>query len=163
MVPADRQREGLWRDGSVAENLGVVRSFWRRGRYDRGLERRTAAGLTERFGVRPRDPQARITALSGGNQQKVLLAKWLQTGPRVVVLHEPTQGVDVAAKGEIHRLVREFAETKGAAVCLVSSDHEETADTCDRVLVMSRGRIAGSLERAQLSPQRILAMANGAA
>ncbi len=163
MVPADRQREGLWRDGSVAENLGVVGRFWRRGRYDRGLERRSAAVLAERFGVVPRDPETRITALSGGNQQKVLLAKWLQTSPRVVLLHEPTQGVDVAAKGEIHRLVREFADREGAAVCLVSSDHEETADTCDRVLVMSRGRLAGALTRPHVTPQRILAMANGGA
>jgi ribose transport system ATP-binding protein len=157
-VPADRQREGLWNDGTVAENLGIVRAG--RHRYDRGGEKRRGAALTDRFGVQPRDPLRRINELSGGNQQKVLLAKWLQQDPRVVVLHEPTQGVDVAAKGEIHRLLREFATARKAAVCIVSSDHEETADTCDRVLVMQHGRVTGELARAELSPQRILAMAN---
>ena len=144
------------REGGAKRRRGALA----RHRYDRGGEKSAAAGLVERFGVHPRNPLARINELSGGNQQKVLLAKWLQQDPRVVVLHEPTQGVDVAAKGEIHRLVREFATARGAAVCIVSSDHEETADTCDRVLVMQHGRVTGELSRDELSPQRILALAN---
>jgi ribose transport system ATP-binding protein len=158
LVPADRRRDGLWAEGSVAENLGIGAP----GRWNRARERRSAPELIARFGVRPADPSLPIRALSGGNQQKVLLAKWLQRDPRVVLLHEPTQGVDVAAKREIHRIVREFATRTGAAVCLVSSDHEETADACDRVLVMAGGRITGELAGAELSPNRILATANAA-
>ncbi|MGA8717764.1 MAG: sugar ABC transporter ATP-binding protein, partial [Solirubrobacteraceae bacterium] len=93
-------------------------------------------------------------------QQKVLLAKWLQLEPRVVLLHEPTQGVDIGAKLEIHRLVRSFAESAGAAVCVFSSDHVEVAELCDRAIVMSRGRVAGTIRRPELSTHRIVEMAN---
>jgi ribose transport system ATP-binding protein len=154
MVPADRQREGLWRDGSVAENLGVVGRFWRRGRYDRGLERRNASRLADRFGVVPRDPEARITALSGGNQQKVLLAKWLQTRPRVVVLHEPTQGVDVGARQQIFSLIRDAAARKHTVLC-ASSDYEQLSIVCDRVLIFGRGRVVSELVGQNVTKDRI--------
>ena len=121
---------------------------------------RSRASSRDRFGLRPRDPSILTNSLSGGNQQKVLLAKWLQLEPRVVLLHEPTQGVDIGAKLEIHRLVRSFAESAGAAVCVFSSDHDEVAELCDRAIVMSRGRAAGTIRRPELSTHRIVEMAN---
>ena len=162
LVPAERRRDGLWMEASATENLGVARAsrFWRRGHYDRAQERAVARELADRFGLRPRDPSIMTSALSGGNQQKVLLAKWLQLEPRVVLLHEPTQGVDIGAKLEIHRLVRTFAESAGAAVCVFSSDHVEVAELCDRAIVMSRGRVAGTIRRPELSTHRIVEMAN---
>ena len=88
LVPAERRRDGLWMEGTATENLGIAASgrFWQRGRYDRGAERRIARELADRFGLRPRNPNVLTSALSGGNQQKVLLAKWLQLDPRVVLL-----------------------------------------------------------------------------
>jgi ribose transport system ATP-binding protein len=162
LVPAERRRDGLWMEASATENLGIAGTgrFWRRGRYDRRAERAVGRELADRFGLRPRDPSVMTSALSGGNQQKVLLAKWLQLEPRVVLLHEPTQGVDIGAKLEIHRIVRDFAERAGAAVCLFSSDHDEVAELCDRAIVMARGRAAGSITRAELSTHRIVEMAN---
>jgi ribose transport system ATP-binding protein len=162
LVPAERHRDGLWLDGTVAENLGIVRtrSLVRAGVYGRAQERRDASELAERFDVRPRDVRKPIRNLSGGNQQKVLLAKWLQLEPRVVVLHEPTQGVDVAAKRDIHRLIRQFALRTKAAVCIVSSDQDEVAENCDRVLVMAHGRISGELKYGELTTERFMTLAS---
>jgi ribose transport system ATP-binding protein len=162
LVPAERRRDGLWMEASATENMGVVaaRRFWRGWRYDRAAERRAGRELAERFDLLPRDPEAMAQAFSGGNQQKVLLAKWLQLEPRVVLLHEPTQGVDAGAKLEIHRLVREFAARTGAAVVVCSSDHVEVAELCDRALVMARGRFTAELRPPELSTHRILEIAN---
>lgn len=162
LVPGERQRDGLWLDGTVAENLGIVRTrtLVRAGVYLRGKERSQASELAERFDVQPRDVRKPIRTLSGGNQQKVLLAKWLQLDPRVVVLHEPTQGVDVAAKRDIHRLIRDFAERTRAAVCIVSSDQDEVAENCDRVLVMAHGRISGELQHGELTTERFMNLAS---
>jgi ribose transport system ATP-binding protein len=162
LVPAERRRDGVWVEASSTENLGIVAtaSFWRGGRYRRGAERASGRALAERFDLRPRDPEAPVATLSGGNQQKVLLAKWLQLEPRVVLLHEPTQGVDIGAKTEIHRIVREFARSHGAAVVVFSSDHVEVAELCDRVIVQSRGAILGTLRRPELSTHRIVELAN---
>jgi ribose transport system ATP-binding protein len=157
-VPAERQREGLWLDATVSENLAVVdsRRFWRAGRYRHSSERARARDLIKAFDVRPREPERLVRELSGGNQQKVLLAKWLQLEPRVIALHEPTQGVDIAAKREIHRILRRFAVDRRAAVVIVCSDHEELAEHCDRVLVLRAGRVRGELASHELSPHSIL-------
>jgi ribose transport system ATP-binding protein len=162
LVPAERRRDGLWMEASASENMGIVaaRRFWRRGRYDRAAERRAGRELAERFDLVPRDPEAMAQAFSGGNQQRVLLAKWLQLEPRVVLLHEPTQGVDAGAKLAIHNLVRDFAARTGAAIVVCSSDHVEVAELCDRVLVMARGRITAELRPPELSTHRILEIAN---
>lgn len=162
LVPAERRRDGLWMEASATENMGIVAAarFWRRGRYDRGAERRAGRELAMRFDLQPCNPEAMAHAFSGGNQQKVLLAKWLQLEPRVVLLHEPTQGVDAGAKLEIHRLVREFAARTGAAIVVFSSDHVEVAELCDRVLVMVHGRAIAELRPPELSTHRILELAN---
>lgn len=162
LVPAERQRDGLWLDGTIAENIGMVRTreLARRGYYDRVCERARAASLAERFDVRPRDVRRPVRDLSGGNQQKVMLAKWLQLDPRVVLLHEPTQGVDVAATLDIYRLIREYATLNGAAVLIVSSDHDEVATHCDRILVMAHGRFAGEVSPVDFTPERFMSLAS---
>jgi len=162
LVPAERRRDGLWMAATASENMGIVSAqrFWRGARYRRGRERAVARELAARFDLLPRDPESLASAFSGGNQQKVLLAKWLQLEPRVVLLHEPTQGVDAGAKLEIHRLVREFATRRGAAVVVFSSDQVEVAELSDRALVMSHGRVAGELRPPELSTHRILELAN---
>ena len=97
-------------------------------------------------------------ALSGGNQQKVVLGKWLALEPRVMIFDEPTQGVDVGAKAEIHRLIRRLAD-KGAAVVMISSDIEEIVAQSDRVAVMHDGRITGILDRSSSTPEAIMQLA----
>jgi ribose transport system ATP-binding protein len=99
-----------------------------------------------------------VGTLSGGNQQKVVLARWLALGPRVILFDEPTQGVDVGAKAEIHRLIRQLAD-EGAAVVLISSDLEEIVAECDRVAVMHDGRVTGVLERFNCTPHAIMQLA----
>jgi ribose transport system ATP-binding protein len=162
LVPAERRRDGLWMEASASENMGIVAAdrLGRRGRYDRRGERAAARALAERFDVRPRDPSLMAHMFSGGNQQRILLAKWLQLEPRVVLLHEPTQGVDAGAKLEIHRLIRAFATRTGAAVVVFSSDHVEVAELCDRVLVTVRGSFTAELRPPELSTHRILEAAN---
>jgi ribose transport system ATP-binding protein len=99
-----------------------------------------------------------VATLSGGNQQKVVLAKWLALRPRVIVFDEPTQGVDVGAKADIHRLIRALAE-EGAAVVMISSDMEEIVAESDRVAVMHDGRITGILPRSRCTPESIMQLA----
>jgi ribose transport system ATP-binding protein len=98
--------------------------------------------------------------LSGGNQQKVVLAKWLALGPKVLVVDEPTRGIDVGAKAEIYRLLRSLAR-EGVSILMISSDMEEILHISDRVAVMHEGRITGILDRAQCTEQRIMALAVG--
>jgi rhamnose transport system ATP-binding protein len=100
-----------------------------------------------------------MLALSGGNQQKAIIARWLQTGPLVCILDEPTKGVDIGARTEMYRLIRERAEA-GVAFLLISSDLPELLGLAHRVLVLHKGRIAGELPRAEAEPHRILAMAS---
>jgi ribose transport system ATP-binding protein len=123
-----------------------------------GLQRRRmrteAVRVLHRFDVRPPEPEMPFQALSGGNQQKALLAKWLQTRPALLLLHEPTQGVDIGARRQIFRRIRSAA-VDGAAVVCVSSDYEQLAMICDRVLVFAHGRIGRELEGAELTKARI--------
>ena len=115
---------------------------------------RDARKLLEQFDVRPPDPRLTYGSLSGGNQQKAMLAKWLQTKPSLLLLHEPTQGVDVGARQQIFQLTRKAA-ADGAAVMCVSTDYEQLAAVCDRVVVFGRGRVARELAGDQLTEERI--------
>src|SRR5262249_8786903 len=103
----------------------------------------------------PPRPDHRLGALSGGNQQKVLLAKWLQAEPDVVLLHEPTQGVDIASRAQIFAIVRRAADA-GAAILIASSEYEDLANMCDRVLVLNRGRAVAELSGGQLTEDAIM-------
>jgi ribose transport system ATP-binding protein len=125
-------------------------------------ERRAARQAISKYSVRPEDPQLLITALSGGNQQKVLLARVISVGRRALVLQEPTAGVDVGAKANINAVIREVAD-EGRAVVLVSSDFEEVINVCDRAVVFSRGQVAQELSGELLTEQRLIAATGGAA
>jgi ribose transport system ATP-binding protein len=123
---------------------------------DRRRLRRDAAALMREFDVRPGDPSMPYGALSGGNQQKALLAKWFQTEPRLLLLDEPTQGVDVGARQQIFELIRRAAEERGMCVICASSDYEQLAAICDRVIVFGRGRVYRELTGAELTKERIV-------
>ena len=125
-----------------------------------GREREQVARVAGRVGLRASSAEVPVRRLSGGNQQKVVVARWLLRTPRVLILDEPTRGVDVGAKAEIHALVDRLA-ADGAGVLLVSSDLPEVLGMSDRVLVMRRGRIAAELSRAEASEERVVAAATG--
>jgi ribose transport system ATP-binding protein len=157
MVPGDRSRS-LVADFDVRENLTLPRlgRLWRRWRLDRERERREAQEWVERMDVRPRSLNRRVAELSGGNQQKVALGKWLRAQPRVLILDEPTRGVDVGAKAEIYRVIKDAAAT-GTGILLCSSEAKELAMLCDRVLVLADGRQATYLAGAAVDESAIVA------
>jgi ribose transport system ATP-binding protein len=152
LVPADRRRDGGIAEESVERNMTmpVMTALGSRFRLDRRALQRRAQELSRRYDVRPFDPGKAFGTLSGGNQQKAVLAKWLQTDPRVVLLAEPTQGIDVGAKAFVFDLLRQAAE-RGASILLASSDYEQLATVCDRVLVLARGHVVAELSGADLT------------
>jgi ribose transport system ATP-binding protein len=131
-----------------------VRRFRSRLRLERSSEAAASAETMRSFLVRAASDRQAIMTLSGGNRQKVLLARWLRTTPRVLLLDEPTQGVDVGARAEIHRLIR-AAVDEGAAAVVVSSDHEELEQLADRVIVLDDGRIRAELRGDEIDAVRI--------
>lgn len=157
-VPGDRHRHGAVMSMTAVENLVSVlvpgeASPWRRVRRNR--EAREAARWFGACEVVPARPEMELINFSGGNQQKVVLAKWLRTRPRLLLLEEPTQGVDVGARAAIHRLILDAAR-QGAAVLVASSETKELAQLCDRVLVLADGVVAGQLSGAELTETQIL-------
>ena len=121
---------------------------------------RRLVGIVRRFAVRTASIDSRTETLSGGNQQKTVLAKWWATNPRVLILDEPTRGVDVGAKQEIYELISDLAR-RGAAVMLISSEMEEVIHMCDRVMVMHEGRIQGELAGDTITEENIMKLAVG--
>ncbi|MEJ8570505.1 sugar ABC transporter ATP-binding protein [Microbaculum marinum] len=162
LVPEDRKRCGLILDLPIRRNitLSSLPAHSRRGMVNVAAEHETALRQQRRLDIRTASVTVPANALSGGNQQKVALAKWLSMSPRVLIFDEPTRGVDVGAKNEIYALMRELAD-RGVAILMISSDMEEVIGVSDRVAVMHEGRIAGFLERADLSEQAILSLAIG--
>jgi ribose transport system ATP-binding protein len=155
LVPADRRGHGAVLAMTVRENCSLtdLRPFSNRlGYLSRARENREADAWIARLDVRPARSDAIFALLSGGNQQKVVLAKWLRRRPAVLLLDEPSQGVDVGAKAAIHALAREVAQD-GASVVIASSDDAELCDTCDRVLVMRDGRIVAEVDGARLTTE----------
>ena len=161
-VPEDRRRHGVVLEMSVAANrsMASLAGVARRGLIDFRAERTAAVRDIAALRITPASPLAAVATLSGGNQQKVAIARWLATSPSVLILDEPTQGVDVRAKGEIHRMVRQLAD-QGLAVLLISSDLPELLALSDRVAVMRTGTIVGTLAREAASRQAVLALALG--
>jgi ribose transport system ATP-binding protein len=151
LIPVDRRGQGLVEDLSMVENISlpVLKHFgpWH---LQHANLKRASESLVKDFEVRPADPDNRVGNLSGGNQQKVLLAKWLQTKPRLILLHEPTQGVDVGARQQIYQILKEQAATGTMIIC-ASSDYEELATLCSRVLIFSRGMVVAQLAGTQLT------------
>ncbi|GAA1949050.1 sugar ABC transporter ATP-binding protein [Nocardioides panacihumi] len=161
-VPENRAEDAAFPELSLTDNVSVavLSDYWRKGRLRAGLQRRDARGLLSRFRIKAQSVEDPLSALSGGNQQKVMVARWLRRSPRVVLLDEPTQGVDVGARHEIYLLIREAVEA-GAVALIASSDSEELAAICDRVIVLRGGRIVGEVPRTELTSNRVERLAHG--
>ncbi|WP_020652430.1 D-xylose ABC transporter ATP-binding protein [Massilia niastensis] len=162
LVPEDRKQHGIVRDLSVGENitLSVLGRYARLTRIDDMLEARAIDEQIRRLALKAASPALPITALSGGNQQKAVLAKMLLTGPRVLILDEPTRGVDVGAKFEIYKLMLELA-AQGISIIMVSSELAEVLGVSDRVLVMGEGQLRGEFVNKDLTQEMVLAAAIG--
>ncbi|MDQ0988126.1 sugar ABC transporter ATP-binding protein [Streptomyces sp. V2I9] len=160
LVPEDRKGQGLVLDASVQENLGLVtlRSATRSGLVDLKGRRTAAARIAQQLGVRMSGLDQHVRTLSGGNQQKVVIGKWLLADTRVLILDEPTRGIDVGAKVEIYQLINELTAS-GHAVLMISSDLPEVLGMSDRVLVMAQGRIAGELAADEATQDAVMALA----
>jgi ribose transport system ATP-binding protein len=158
LIPANRKTEGSVASLPVDENVAllVLDRYFNGVMLDRRRMRRETGKLMREFDVRPNDPSMAYGALSGGNQQKALLAKWFQTEPRLLLLDEPTQGVDVGARQQIYKLIRTAAQERGVHVLCASSDYEQLASLCDRVLVFGRGRVWRELAGAEVTKDRII-------
>lgn len=157
LVPADRETAGSIRAASVGENLtmGVIRRFFRGGFLRERMERSYVGALLHEFDVYPPRTDFAFGALSGGNQQKALLAKWLQSTPSVVLLHEPTQGVDVGSRKQIFRIIRRTAD-HGAAIAIFSVEYADLAHLCNRVIVLRDGAVSVELGGAGMDESQIL-------
>ncbi len=166
LLPADRQGASGVNALTIAENMLLpdLDGFFRRGLLDRRAIAAKAAQLSTLYEVRPNNPALRLGALSGGNAQKVLMAKWLNRRPGLLLLDEPTQGVDIGARAQLFRAVHSAAE-QGAAVICASSDLEQLADLCNRVLVFGRGRVIAEVVGADISKDELarLSYSNNAA
>ena len=158
LVPEDRRQQGLVMDLSIARNivLASLNVLRRVGVIRARTERRFGTEWADRLQVRYSRVSAPVATLSGGNQQKVVLAKWLARRPALLIVDEPTRGIDVGTKAEVHRLISELAKT-GVAVLAISSELPEVLTVADRVLVMREGRLAASLSREQASEEAIIA------
>jgi ribose transport system ATP-binding protein len=162
LVPEDRKNSGLLLDVSIAENISLpdLKSYQRFGLVDTVREAENAQRQRERLKIRAPDVATPVVALSGGNQQKVVLAKWLSMRPKVLIFDEPTRGVDVGAKQEIYAMLRHLADA-GVAILMISSDMEEVIGVSDRIAVMHEGSISGFLDRSRFSEHNVLQLAVG--
>jgi rhamnose transport system ATP-binding protein len=161
-VPEDRRQQGLVMDLSIGRNatLTRMRSLTRLGLISGAAERRLAEEWAARLQLRYHRLRDPVGNLSGGNQQKVVLAKWLATSPKVLIVDEPTRGIDVGTKAEVHRLLSDLAQ-EGVAVLMISSELPEVLGMADRVLVMHEGRISGRLSRAAADEEAVMRAATG--
>jgi ribose transport system ATP-binding protein len=164
LAPEDRKRHGLVLPMTVAENISLssIATLGRAGLLHRDAERRVAEAEVTRLRVRTPSIFQRAVNLSGGNQQKVVLGKWLSMDPLVLILDEPTRGIDVGAKAEIYHHIATLAE-RGITILLVSSDMEEILGMSDRVIVMHERQVRGILPREGLTPERIAELMTGGA
>ncbi|HVM59912.1 MAG TPA: sugar ABC transporter ATP-binding protein [Verrucomicrobiae bacterium] len=162
LVPEDRRNTGLVTEMTVRENVTLpgLRRYATAGLIRRASEVQVAKRQCATLNVKTPSVEARALNLSGGNQQKLVLAKWLALEPRVLIFDEPTRGIDVGAKAEIYRLMRDLAEN-GVTLLMISSDMEEVLGVSDRVIVMHEGNIAGILERDQCREEAIMQLAVG--
>jgi rhamnose transport system ATP-binding protein len=162
LVPEDRRAQGLVMELSVERNVTLtrLRALARLGVIGRGSERRAAAEWVERLRIKLHSFDDPVNFLSGGNQQKVVLAKWLATDPKVLIIDEPTRGIDVGTKAEVHRLMSELAGA-GLAVLMISSELPEVLGMADRILVMHEGRLTAELSRAEATEEAVVRAATG--
>ncbi|MFF1911531.1 sugar ABC transporter ATP-binding protein [Streptomyces sp. NPDC058239] len=157
LAPEERKAQALLMLESVTRNVSVssMSRFSRAGWLDRGAERRAARAATRELSLRPDNPDTPVRTLSGGNQQKAVLARWLLRGCRVLLLDEPTRGVDVGARAELYAVIRRLAD-EGLAVLLVSSEVPEVLGLADRVLVLREGRVVHTADARELDEHRVL-------
>ncbi|MCK1236247.1 sugar ABC transporter ATP-binding protein [Streptococcus uberis] len=158
----DRKAEGLILDFSIKDNMTLpsTKDFVKHGLFDEKTSTTFVQQLIDRLRIKSGTPKMTVGQLSGGNQQKVVLAKWIGIAPKVLILDEPTRGVDVGAKREIYQLIDELAE-RGVPIILVSSDLPEILGVSDRIMVMHEGRIAGELSREEASQESVMQLATG--
>jgi rhamnose transport system ATP-binding protein len=162
LVPEDRHGQGLVLDWDIATNtslstLGAVSS---RGLISRRRERALAQGYVDQLAVKCSGVAQSLRNLSGGNQQKVVLAKWLATQPRVLILDEPTRGVDIGTKAEVHRLISDLAK-EGLAIVMISSELPEVIGISDRIVVLHEGRVTAQFDRGEATQEALMAAATG--
>ncbi len=162
LVPEDRKKQGVVLEMTIRENVGLasVHHHASAGFLNFAVERQQSAEMTSRLRVRMPNDLQKVLNLSGGNQQKVVLGKWLALKPKVLLMDEPTRGIDVGAKEEIYQLMDELAG-EGMAILFVSSELEEIIGMSDRALVMHEGRITGELDRSELNEESIMQLATG--
>ena len=162
LVPEDRRLSGLIVDFNVRENISLpnLESYSSAKLINFGKESKAAAEACKAINIKTPTPEMRAANLSGGNQQKVVLAKWLTFRPRVLIFDEPTRGIDVGAKAEIYELIRDLA-AKGVSVIVISSEMEEVLGISDRIAVMHEGRLTGILDRSQFSEEAVMRLATG--
>ena len=162
LVPEDRRLSGLIVDFNVRENISLpnLDSYSTAKIINHAKESKAAAEAVKAINIKTPTPEMRAANLSGGNQQKVVLAKWLTFRPRVLIFDEPTRGIDVGAKAEIYELIRNLA-AKGVSVIVISSEMEEVLGISDRIAVMHEGRLTGILNRAQFSEEAVMRLATG--
>jgi ribose transport system ATP-binding protein len=163
LVPEDRKQQGLILEMGIRSNIGLpaLNRHKRGGAFlNRVRERQDSETMIGELQIKTPSDQQLAQYLSGGNQQKIVLAKWLAMEPRVLLLDEPTRGVDIGAKQEIYRLMEELAE-RGVAILFVSSEMEEVLSMSDRVIVLHEGRVSGELQRDELSEEAVMQLATG--
>ena len=156
-VPEDRGLQGLVKQMTLRENtsMAVLKQISTNGFIDRGAERKLAKESIKQLSIRAYGPEQVVNKLSGGNQQKVVVSKWLASNPRILIMDEPTRGVDVGAKSEIHRLMSQLAAEQGLAILMISSELPEILGMSDRVLVMREGRIVAEFNRDEADQESI--------
>jgi len=156
-VPEDRQKQGLLMPTSIARNmtLPIVRDFAQWGLIREARERRAAADYVERLRIVLRQVAQPVNELSGGNQQKVVLSKWLMTTPKVIIMDEPTRGIDVGAKSEIYELMHQLA-THGISIIMISSEFPELLAMCDRIVCLAEGRVTGELPHREATLETLM-------
>lgn len=161
-VPEDRKGDGIIPAMSIRENISlpVLKRLTTLGRIRRNADRSLADQYVKKFSISPPDPERRVNLLSGGNQQKTVIAKWLAATPSVLILDEPTRGVDVGAKAEIHHIIGQLV-ADGMAVVMISSELPEVLGVCDRIVVMRDGQASPPIDRRDLTEERIMALATG--
>jgi ABC-type sugar transport system ATPase subunit len=162
LVPEDRKTQGLVLSLPVRKNISLpsLDQFIRRGLVDEKQEVRVIKKYMDQLDIRTSSIDQEVQYLSGGNQQKVVLAKWLTTDPKIIILDEPTRGIDVGTKFEMYRIIRNLAD-QGTGIVMISSELPEIIGMSDRVLVMRDRTIAGELERTEATEEKILRLAIG--
>lgn len=162
LVPEDRKNDGLVLGMSVGDNLvlATLKQLSVMGVRNVARERQVATGLVTDIGIKTPSLRTEVLSLSGGNQQKVVIGKWLATGPKVLILDEPTRGIDIGAKAEVHALIQGLAR-QGVGILIVSSELIEVMSVSDRILVMHEGRITGEFDRDEATEEAIMACATG--